>query len=90
MTIWPSAAVEPAEQVEDEEAAVAEASSTLSPKIHRYHMLPMTCDQPPCRNIDVTSVTRREVARHDPVHVLRNRSSSRWIIDSSSDPRQRR
>src|SRR5262245_2715968 len=31
-------------------------SSTLSPKIHRYHMFPMKCIQPPCRNMDVMSV----------------------------------
>src|SRR5947207_13304628 len=31
-------------------------SSMLSPKIHRYHMLPMTCDQLPCRNIELTRV----------------------------------
>src|SRR5437867_3597424 len=28
-------------------------SSTLSPKIQRYHMFPIRCSQPPCRNIDV-------------------------------------
>ena len=42
-------------------------SSTLSPKIHRYHMLPMTCDQLPCRNIEVMSVGRAEVRGHDAV-----------------------
>src|SRR6476659_7697629 len=31
-------------------------SSTLSPKIQRYSMLPPRCTQPPCMNIDVKSV----------------------------------
>jgi hypothetical protein len=31
-------------------------SSMLSPKIHRYSMLPARCSHPPWRNIEVTTV----------------------------------
>ena len=35
-------------------------SSTLSPKIHRYSMLPSRCMKPPCMNIEVNTVTGGE------------------------------
>ena len=41
-------------------------SSTLSPKIQRYHMLPMTCNQLPCRNIEVISVGAEKYAGTTP------------------------
>src|SRR4029077_8280031 len=51
-------------------------SSTLSPKIHRYHMLPITCDQLPWRNIDVTSVGGEKFAGTTPNTVRNSLRSS--------------
>ena len=42
-------------------------SSILSPKIHRNHMLPSTCIQPPCRNMEVKTVAQPELVRDQPV-----------------------
>jgi hypothetical protein len=58
------------------------ASSTLSPKIHRNHMLPMMCDQPPCRNIEVMRVIGRTAAGTTP-YSIRNRWRSSGLIESS-------
>ena len=41
-------------------------SSTLSPKIQRYSMLPATCRSPPCRNIEVKTVTHENAAGTRP------------------------
>src|SRR3954447_21555852 len=58
-------------------------SSTLSPKIQRYHMFPITCDQLPCRNIDVISVGALNVAGTTP-YTYRNWLSVSGGIDSSN------
>ena len=42
-------------------------SSTLSPKIHRYSMLPPKCISPPCRNIEVMSAIGENYGRHQAV-----------------------
>ena len=34
----------------------------LSPKIHRYSMLPARCRMPPCTNIEVSSVSGAGIA----------------------------
>ena len=46
-----------AQQVERRRSAGGPSqSSTLLPKIQRNHMLPIRCIQPPCRNIEVSTV----------------------------------
>src|SRR5712672_2739168 len=59
-------------------------SSTLSPKIQRYHMLPITCIQPPCRNIDVMSVGHEKCAGTTP-KVAMKRFRSSCDSDSSNN-----
>ena len=44
-----------AQQVERQEAPCPMRSSTLSPKIQRYHRLLIRCSQPPCKNTEVSS-----------------------------------
>src|SRR5262249_55895657 len=59
-------------------------SSTLSPKIHRYHMLPITCDQLPCRNIDVKRVETRKWVGTTP-YASRKPGSTSLASDSSNN-----
>src|SRR3954464_13380631 len=59
-------------------------SSTLSPKIHRYHMFPSTCDQLPCRNIDVISVGAVKYAGTTPNRVRNSLSTSCGSESSNS------
>lgn len=37
-------------------------SSTLFPKIHRYSMFPIRCIQPPCRNMELSTVMGGEAS----------------------------
>src|SRR6266550_307908 len=46
-------------------------SSTLSPKIQRYSMLPATCRRPPCTNIDVKTVTHEKAAGTRPKYSVK-------------------
>src|ERR1700749_1055476 len=62
-------------------------SSTLSPKIQRYHMLPSTCDQLPCRNIDVMSVGAAKYAGTTPYTVRNSFSVSCGSDNSNSHAR---
>ena len=53
---------EPAEQVEEREAQRRHGVLDVVPKIHRNSMLPSEVQQPPCRNIAVTSVSHAATA----------------------------
>ena len=55
----------------------------MSPKIHKYSMLPRKCSQPPCRNIEVSTDIRAKSAGTTP-YTRKNNSVTPFGNDSSN------
>jgi hypothetical protein len=63
---WKKIAERPERKYKKRNLILPSLSSTLSPKIQRYHMFPKRWSIPPCKNIEVKRVIRENLAGTKP------------------------